>query len=47
MARGWNDVRRDAAGLIDEQRVESARKEITGEVRAFGLAEIRKSQHVS
>lgn len=49
MARSWTDVRRDAsdAGLIDEQRVENARKEMTGEVRAFRLAEIRKSQHVS
>jgi len=49
MASNWTDVRRDAAaaGLIDEQRVENARKEMTGEVRAFRLAEIRKSQHVS
>lgn len=49
MARTWSEIRRDAsdAGLIDEQRVENARKEMTGEVRAFRLAEIRKSQHVS
>lgn len=49
MARNWTEVRRDAAaaGLIDEQRVESARKEMTEELRAFRLAEIRKSQHVS
>ena len=49
MARSWTDVRRDAseAGLIDEQRVENARKEMTGEVRAYRLAEIRKGQHVS
>lgn len=49
MARNWTDVRREAAaaGLIDEQQVEKARKEMTGEVRAFRLAEIRKSQHVS
>jgi predicted XRE-type DNA-binding protein len=49
MARNWTDVRRDAseAGLIDEQRVENARKEMAGEARAFRLAEIRKGQHVS
>lgn len=49
MARNWNDVRSDAsdAGIIDEQRVENARKDMTGEVRAFRLAEIRKNQHVS
>lgn len=49
MARKWTEVRRDASasGLIDEQQVENARREMTGEVRAFRLAEIRKGQHVS
>lgn len=49
MARKWTDVRRDAAdaGLIDEQRVESAHKKMAGEVRAYRLAEIRKGQYVS
>lgn len=49
MARSWASVRGNAAdaGLIDEQAVENARKEMAGEVRAFRLAEIRKSQHVS
>ncbi|UUZ58699.1 helix-turn-helix domain-containing protein [Nocardioides sp. B-3] len=49
MARNWKDVREEAAaaGLIDETRVEDAREQMTGEVRAYRLAEIRKNQHVS
>lgn len=45
MARNWKDVRHDAAatGLIDETRVEDAREQMTGEVRAYRLAEIRKN----
>lgn len=49
MARNWNDVRRDAvaAGLVDGERVADAERQMREEVRAFKLAEVRKSQHVS
>jgi transcriptional regulator with XRE-family HTH domain len=46
MARNWKDVRQDAveAGLLDEQRVRNARKDLNETVRAYGLAEVRKAQ---
>lgn len=49
MARNWKDVRADvsAAGLIDEQRVANAAKEMADEVATFKLAEIRKRQGIS
>ncbi len=49
MARRWQEARREAveAGLVDEQRVENAHKEMLGEMRAHRLAEIRRSHHVS
>jgi predicted XRE-type DNA-binding protein len=47
-ARRWPAVRKDLAeaGLLDEKRVENARKDMTEEVRAYRLAEVRRSQHV-
>ena len=46
MARNWEDVRKEAveAGLLDEQRADNARKELSEAVRAYGLAEVRKAQ---
>lgn len=48
-ARNWKDVRADAsaAGLIDEQRVANAKKEMHEEVVAYKLADIRKRQGVT
>ncbi len=49
MASSWKDVRAEAvaSGLIDEQRVENARKEMREEGRAYKLAEVRKEQHLN
>ncbi|CAM3508811.1 XRE family transcriptional regulator [Occultella aeris] len=49
MARNWKDVRRDAveAGRLDEQRIEDAREDMLGTLRAHRLAEIRKSHQIS
>lgn len=49
MARNWKNVRADlaTAGLVDERHVENARKEMTEEVRALRLAEVRKAQHMN
>lgn len=49
MARNWQSVRHEAAeaGLIDEQRVENAKKDMRDEVRAHRLGEIRRAQHVT
>jgi len=48
-ARAWRDVRVDitASGRVDEQRVANARKEMTDEIRAFKLAEVRKAHHLN
>lgn len=46
MARSWNRVRADVAkaGLIDEQRARNARKDMHETVRAYRLADVRKTQ---
>lgn len=48
-ARAWRDVRADthAAGLVDDQQVENARKEMLDEIRAYKLAEVRKAHHLN
>jgi predicted XRE-type DNA-binding protein len=47
MAREWNKVRADAAGLIDEEKVAAAKETLRAEVRAARLADVRKSQKVT
>lgn len=46
MARSWGKVRQELAdsGLLDEQRVAAARAEQEDAMRAYRLAEVRKSQ---
>lgn len=48
-ARNWKDVRAEAErlGALDTQRVENAEKTMRDQVRAYKLAEVRKSQHES
>lgn len=49
MARSWRDVRAQVVrdGAIDEERVAEHRGELQAQVRAYRLAEIRQSQHVT
>ncbi len=49
MARNWNDVRAEAVteGRLDEARVAAFSEGLRDQVRAYKLAEVRKSQHVT
>jgi transcriptional regulator with XRE-family HTH domain len=49
MAKNWREVRKEAVtrGLIDEDKVAEQRARMLAEVRAYRLAEIRKSQNVT
>jgi predicted XRE-type DNA-binding protein len=49
MARSWKDVRAEVTrdGAIDEARVAAHHGELQAQVRAYRLAEIRQSQHVT
>lgn len=49
MARSWKDVRAEvsAEGRLSEDRVAAVSDALYGQVRAYQLAEVRRSQHVT
>lgn len=49
MARSWKDVRAEvsAEGRLSEDRVAAFSDALYGQVRAYQLAEVRRSQHVT
>lgn len=47
MARAWSEVRAEAAGQLDEQRITNEKKLLTEAVRAHRLADVRKQQSVT
>ncbi len=47
MATAWSEVRAEAAGRLDEQRITNEKKLLTEAVRAHRLADVRKQQSVT
>jgi len=47
MARAWSEVRAEAAGRLDEQRITNEKKLLTEAVRAHRLADVRKQQSMT